>query len=31
LANETLSGNPINFGEREGVPSVCMGKISFPS
>lgn len=31
LANETLAGNPINFGEREGVPSVCMGKISLPS
>ncbi|TCC94013.1 anhydro-N-acetylmuramic acid kinase [Pedobacter frigiditerrae] len=30
LANETLAGNPINFGEREGVPSVCMGKISLP-
>ena len=30
LANETLAGNPINFGDREGVPSVCMGKISFP-
>lgn len=30
LANETLAGNPIDFGERQGVPSVCMGKISFP-
>ena len=30
LANETLAGNPIDFGEREGVPSVCMGKISLP-
>lgn len=30
LANETLAGNPINFGDREGVPSVCMGKISLP-
>ena len=31
LANETLAGNPINFGDREGVPSVCMGKISLPN
>ncbi len=31
LANEALAGNPINFGAREGVPSVCMGKISFPN
>ncbi|RZK60668.1 MAG: anhydro-N-acetylmuramic acid kinase [Pedobacter sp.] len=30
LANENLAGNPINFGDREGVPSVCMGKISLP-
>lgn len=30
LANETLAGSPIYFGEREGVPSVCMGKISLP-
>lgn len=30
LANETLVGNPINFGDREGVPSVCMGKICLP-
>lgn len=30
LANETLCGKPINFGERQGVPSVCMGKISLP-
>lgn len=30
LANETLAGNPIDFGKREGVPSVCMGKISLP-
>lgn len=30
LANETVSGSPINFGEREGVPSVCMGKICLP-
>ncbi|WP_293312530.1 anhydro-N-acetylmuramic acid kinase [Pedobacter sp. UBA5917] len=31
LANETLCGKPINFGNRQGVPSVCMGKISLPS
>ncbi|WP_316770709.1 anhydro-N-acetylmuramic acid kinase [Pedobacter frigiditerrae] len=31
LANETIAGNPINFGDREGVPSVCMGKISLPN
>lgn len=31
LANETVAGAPINFGEREGVPSVCMGKICLPS
>jgi len=30
LANETLCGKPINFGNRQGVPSVCMGKISLP-
>lgn len=30
LANETLCGKPINFGGRQGVPSVCMGKISLP-
>jgi len=29
LANETLAGNPINFGDRAGVPSVCMGKVCF--
>jgi anhydro-N-acetylmuramic acid kinase len=31
LANETLAGKPIDFGNRRGVPSVFMGKISFPS
>ncbi len=31
LANETLCGNLTNFGNREGVPSVSMGKISFPN
>lgn len=30
LANETLCGSQINFGGRQGVPSVCMGKISLP-
>ncbi|MNR15745.1 anhydro-N-acetylmuramic acid kinase [compost metagenome] len=30
LANETLCGKPINFGNRQGVPAVCMGKISLP-
>lgn len=30
LANETLCGEPIDFGNRQGVPSVCMGKISLP-
>lgn len=31
LANETLCGDRVDFGTREGVPSVSMGKISFPS
>lgn len=31
LANETICGQPTDFGSREGVPSVSMGKISFPS
>lgn len=30
LANETLAGGTTNFGNKEGVPSVTMGKISFP-
>lgn len=30
LANETIAGGPINFGQRQGVPSVCMGKICLP-
>ena len=30
LANETLAGGPIDFGRRQGVPSVCMGKICLP-
>lgn len=31
LANETIAGSPINFGKREGVPSICMGKICLPN
>lgn len=30
LANETLAGEQTNFGEREGVPSITMGKICLP-
>lgn len=30
LANETVSGGHSDFGIRKGVPSVSMGKISFP-
>lgn len=30
LANETLVGEAIDFGNRQGIPSVCMGKISLP-
>jgi len=30
LANETLCGSPINFGKRQAIPSICMGKISLP-
>lgn len=30
LANETIAGGPIDFGKRQGVPSVCMGKICLP-
>ncbi|MFN5170052.1 MAG: anhydro-N-acetylmuramic acid kinase [Cyclobacteriaceae bacterium] len=30
LANETLFGKPINYGKRGKIPSVRMGKISFP-
>lgn len=30
LANETIAGEPINFGNRPGMPAVTMGKISFP-
>jgi anhydro-N-acetylmuramic acid kinase len=31
LANETVAGNGTSFGNRKGIPSVFMGKISFPS
>jgi anhydro-N-acetylmuramic acid kinase len=31
LANEALVGGRTNFGNRQGVPSVSMGKISFPN
>ncbi len=30
LANEAVAGGQTNFGSRKGVPSVCMGKVSFP-
>ncbi|MNX39419.1 anhydro-N-acetylmuramic acid kinase [compost metagenome] len=30
LANETLVGEDVDFGSREGVPSVRMGKICLP-
>ena len=30
LANEALAGGATDFGNRQGVPSVSMGKISFP-
>lgn len=31
LANETVAGGGTFFGDRPGVPSVSMGKISFPA
>jgi anhydro-N-acetylmuramic acid kinase len=31
LANETVAGGASDFGARKGIPSVSMGKISFPS
>lgn len=31
LANESLAGGETNFGNRQAVPSVSMGKISFPN
>jgi len=30
LANETVAGTGSEFGEKEGVPGISMGKISFP-
>lgn len=30
LANETIAGGATDFGNRQGVPSVCMGKICLP-
>ncbi|MEO7978759.1 anhydro-N-acetylmuramic acid kinase [Flavobacterium sp.] len=30
LANETVAGGDYNFGTNKGIPSVTMGKISFP-
>ena len=30
LANETICGSQVHFGDREGVPSISMGKISLP-
>jgi anhydro-N-acetylmuramic acid kinase len=30
LANEAVAGGRIGFGNRQGVPSVTMGKVSFP-
>lgn len=30
LANETVSGGDYDFGSKKGIPSVTMGKISFP-
>jgi anhydro-N-acetylmuramic acid kinase len=31
LANEALAGGKVNFGSRSKVPTVSMGKISFPN
>ncbi|GAB2609238.1 anhydro-N-acetylmuramic acid kinase AnmK [Emticicia sediminis] len=31
LANEAVTGGRTDFGSRQGVPSVSMGKISFPN
>jgi anhydro-N-acetylmuramic acid kinase len=31
LANETVAGGKSDFGTRRGIPSVSMGKISFPT
>jgi anhydro-N-acetylmuramic acid kinase len=31
LANECLAGGTTHFGNRQGIPSISMGKISFPN
>ncbi len=31
LANETIAGGKSDFGTRKGIPSVSLGKISFPN
>ena len=31
LANETVAGGTTHFGTKKGIPSVTMGKISFPN
>ncbi|TAF45141.1 MAG: anhydro-N-acetylmuramic acid kinase [Sphingobacteriales bacterium] len=31
LANENICGKAIDFGDKNNIPSVCMGKISFPT
>ncbi len=31
LANEAVAGGQTTFGNRQGVPSITMGKVSFPS
>ncbi len=31
LANEAVAGGKTSFGNRQGVPSVTMGKVSFPN
>jgi len=31
LSNETVAGGKTDFGSRQGVPSVSLGKISFPN
>lgn len=30
LANETICGGETSFGDRDGIPSISMGKVSFP-
>lgn len=30
LANECIAGGKVSYGNRQGVPSITMGKISFP-